>query len=427
MLIFQLLKEVSIFMSNLNELQLIDERTVLSKDFKMYGTVEDPLFLAKDVAEWIDYSKDSKGNYNVSIMLKSVDDTEKIKVNVNLNNVKVWSNTWFLTEDGLYEVLMQSRKPIAKQFKKEVKNILKTIRKTGGYYNGNNSTTSLVTITPEIAERLLKSNVNNRPINTSRVKALAQDMALGKWGLNGETIKIYNDGTLADGQHRLSACVMSGVPFQTYIVRNLQKEVLPTIDCGEKRSLVHSLKMKGIDIDPKLSPTFNLLFNKGCKLTPSQTEVLFAKYNDECKIVTDTLPRSNIDFRSKSPFRAFCLYLLIVKHFSKKQFDTFVNGMAEKPTCITNFEQTCFYYRRWYEKNIFGKRAIGSGGFNKSNLRIREIDGLLWCLDSFENETLIEKFRYTGRGMCELEKCSQLAKSDFALIENQNKVLALTK
>lgn len=40
---------------------------------------------------------------------------------------------WFLTEDGLYEVLMQSRKPIAKEFKKQVKAILKQIRTTGGY------------------------------------------------------------------------------------------------------------------------------------------------------------------------------------------------------------------------------------------------------------------------------------------------------
>lgn len=40
---------------------------------------------------------------------------------------------WFLTEDGLYEVLMQSRKPIAKAFKKEVKQILKTIRLNGMY------------------------------------------------------------------------------------------------------------------------------------------------------------------------------------------------------------------------------------------------------------------------------------------------------
>ena len=38
-----------------------------------------------------------------------------------------------LTENGLYEVLMQSRKPIAKQFKKGVKTILKEIRQTGGY------------------------------------------------------------------------------------------------------------------------------------------------------------------------------------------------------------------------------------------------------------------------------------------------------
>lgn len=43
---------------------------------------------------------------------------------------------WFLTEDGLYEVLMQSRKPKAKEFKKEVKKILKSIRKHGGYVVG---------------------------------------------------------------------------------------------------------------------------------------------------------------------------------------------------------------------------------------------------------------------------------------------------
>ena len=39
----------------------------------------------------------------------------------------------FLTEDGLYEVLLQSKKPIAKAFKREVKIILKDIRKHGMY------------------------------------------------------------------------------------------------------------------------------------------------------------------------------------------------------------------------------------------------------------------------------------------------------
>lgn len=39
---------------------------------------------------------------------------------------------WFLTEDGLYEVCMQSHKPIAKELNKEIKKYLKQIRITGG-------------------------------------------------------------------------------------------------------------------------------------------------------------------------------------------------------------------------------------------------------------------------------------------------------
>lgn len=108
-------------------LQVINEQEVLGKQFKVYGTFEEPLFLAKDVAEWIEHSK-------VSMMLKTIDEDEKIKLLCEVNNAYLTSKArdtqemWFLTEDGLYEVLMQSRKPIAKQFKKEVKKILKALR-----------------------------------------------------------------------------------------------------------------------------------------------------------------------------------------------------------------------------------------------------------------------------------------------------------
>lgn len=62
--------------------------------------------------------------------LKNVDEDEKLKAIITHSGQN--REMWFLTEDGLYEVLMQSRKPIAKQFKKEVKKILKQIRQTGG-------------------------------------------------------------------------------------------------------------------------------------------------------------------------------------------------------------------------------------------------------------------------------------------------------
>ena len=115
----------------MNELQVIDEREILGKRFRVYGDFENLLFLAKDVAEWIDYNKKSNGSYDVNSMLRMVDEDEKLirKIFVSGQN----RNMWFLTEDGFYEVCMQSTKSNAKIFKKEVKKILKAIRKTGKY------------------------------------------------------------------------------------------------------------------------------------------------------------------------------------------------------------------------------------------------------------------------------------------------------
>ena len=114
----------------MNALKVLNEQEVLGKQFRVYGTAEEPLFLAKDVAEWIEYDTSS-----VNKMITNVDDDEKVRKNVpTLGGIQ---ESWFLTENGLYEVLMQSRKPIAKQFKKEVKEILKTIRKHGIYATDN--------------------------------------------------------------------------------------------------------------------------------------------------------------------------------------------------------------------------------------------------------------------------------------------------
>lgn len=104
---------------------------VLDKELEYYQSVDEPLFLAKTIAEWIDYSKTSKGAYDVSNMLKTVDEDEKLvrKTLVSGQNREML----FLTEDGVFEVLFQSHMPIAKQLKKDIKAALKEIRVTGVY------------------------------------------------------------------------------------------------------------------------------------------------------------------------------------------------------------------------------------------------------------------------------------------------------
>lgn len=103
-------------------INVISEQEILNHKFNIYGTFTEPYFLAKDVASWLSLT-------NVSDMISRVDEDEVTKF--NLGSMQGECN--FLTENGLYEVLMQSRKPIAKKFKKEVKNILHEIRLNGEY------------------------------------------------------------------------------------------------------------------------------------------------------------------------------------------------------------------------------------------------------------------------------------------------------
>ena len=112
--------------NNMNEIQVLQKTTLLGKELTVYGSAENPLFLAKDVAEWIEFDINQVGK-----MLQTVDDDEKLTVTLLRSGQN--RQVWMLTESGLYEVLMQSRKPIAKQFKKGVKAILKEIRTKGGY------------------------------------------------------------------------------------------------------------------------------------------------------------------------------------------------------------------------------------------------------------------------------------------------------
>lgn len=157
-------------------LQVIDQREVLSKDFKIYGDLDNPLFLAKDVAEWIDHSQPS-------VMLKKIDDEEKVMNNVHTLGGN--QEAWFLTEDGLYEVLMQSRKPIAKKFKKEVKQILKDIRKHGMYAKEEllDNPDLLLDVVSKLKEERTGRLVAEQRVNELQPKADYYDSILNNQGL----------------------------------------------------------------------------------------------------------------------------------------------------------------------------------------------------------------------------------------------------
>ena len=143
-------------------INVIAEKEIYGKQFRVWNTPEEPLFLAKDVAEWLGY--ENKGNGAAKNMVRCIDDDEKVKCNVLIQYKDTYRKRamWFLTEDGLYELTMLSTKPKAKQFKKEVKKMLKEIRLTGGYIPvaTNMTDDEIMARAYEIAQRTLNMKVN---------------------------------------------------------------------------------------------------------------------------------------------------------------------------------------------------------------------------------------------------------------------------
>ena len=117
------------------ELTILTERVIMGQEFRIYGTVENPLFLVADIARAIDHSKPSK-------LVDIVDDSNKIKSTLigtssshqnSHGGLRENKDCWFVTEEGLYKILMRSDKPKAQPFQDKVCEILKEIRQTGGY------------------------------------------------------------------------------------------------------------------------------------------------------------------------------------------------------------------------------------------------------------------------------------------------------
>lgn len=230
-------------------LTVIQETEILGEKIKVYNNIETPLFLASDVAEWIEHSQTSK-------MVKSVDDDEKLMGTLFLSGQN--RDAWFLTEDGLYEVCMQSRKPIAKKMKKEIKKYLKSIRLTGAaiphgreqemvnYYFSSLSSDLQGKIVNELIEKNKElQTFYDDLMNTEglmQMNTVAKELGIGEYTLfaylRGKKVLFYDKD-------------MVNVPYERF--RKEGKFAVKETPChdGKIRSVTYSTK-KGLDYIRKL-------------------------------------------------------------------------------------------------------------------------------------------------------------------------------
>ena len=219
----------------MKELKVIDERVVFEKNFRVYGDFENPLFLAKDVAEWIDYDKEKVGQ-----MLNTVDIDEKITSPIYYSGQV--RNMWFLTEDGLYEVLMLSRKPIAKKWKKKVKEILKEIRKTGYYGKKKKSLAEMfleqaqINLEYEIKMNEMQRDIRRLENNQRRTITSKQLTVIAYANMKGIKANSYNSSSI--GRKATKLCrekqllVGSVVDSRYGLINTYPEEILDEVFFG---------------------------------------------------------------------------------------------------------------------------------------------------------------------------------------------------
>lgn len=229
-------------------LTVIQETKILGKKIVMYGSIENPYFVASDVAEWLG----ERDGYTVA---RKVSDEEKDTQIVCTHGGN--QKTTVLTEDGLYEACMLSRKEIAKPLKKEIKKYLKSIRLTGAaipigdekkmvshYFSSLSQD-----LQGQIVNELIEKNKELQQfyddlINTEglyHMNTTAKELRIGRNTLfaylRGKSIMFYQDG--------------ANIPYQRFMNQGLFRVIESPCADGKYRPTTYATK-KGLEYIRKL-------------------------------------------------------------------------------------------------------------------------------------------------------------------------------
>jgi hypothetical protein len=82
----------------------------------------------------------------------------------------------------------------------------------------------------------LKRNTRNRPVNRGHLDRLVRDLQSKRWVLTHQGIAFGIDGTLLDGQHRLTAIAEAGLPAMCVVWENVAEHAVLGMDQGKDRT-----------------------------------------------------------------------------------------------------------------------------------------------------------------------------------------------
>lgn len=257
-------------------------------------------------------------------------------------------------------------------------------------------------ITPQVAKDLLLNNKANRRIEPKVVAKYARDMAEGLWGFDASAIIIASDGSLLNGQHRLSAVVESGATVVFTIARGVDVREGVNFDRHRARSNTASLKFMGLNVSGKEVAALSKITQYESGERIYQAGPLAVSAGKICETVENNrLAVSVANFASKVRTRGFnsatalAAYVLIALGSDERAVFDFWNlamageGFKGDPAFTLhrrvtapsinrrpNYVQSFVLFGRAYQSHAAGERLFVAKGTGWTSIQKDEVEAL---------------------------------------------------
>lgn len=230
---------------------------------------DEPWFIGKDVAMTLGYAKPENA------IASHVDDEDKTSTLIQGSGSNYKSKTILINESGLYSLILSSKLPTAKKFKRWVTSeVLPAIRKTGGYipHDEEMSDAEIMAKAFQISQRTIEEQhrkIGALEIEKSHLQVENQVMA-PKADYFDELVDRNLLTNFRDTAKQLSIAPKKFVTLlleKKYIFRNQKGKLMPYQDKNKglfevKECFNQKTKWSGVQtmVTPKGRETFRLLF-----------------------------------------------------------------------------------------------------------------------------------------------------------------------
>lgn len=279
-------------------------------------------------------------------------------------------------------------------------------------FNFSEFQTIIGLVTPELACELLKLNMeNNRNLTQTVVNKYSREMAEGQWMLS-DPIKFSTAAELIDGQHRLNAVVKSGTSQLFVFILGYPKDSAEVLDQGKKRTAKDIAGIRGDNVGHTDISIFRMAYQMAndpsgnCHfpaLPPRNVASACAIYKERLDFASSYRGKKNAICYAPVLSAVFAAYPYENHQRLLEFLECWHSGVVIKGTG----DNAALALRRTFEKmdrgssarsirvDVFGKAQSAIKAFlkNKSLENIKGTSKIVWNLDEFKHENLIQKIK----------------------------------